>query len=242
MTAPAPPSSRAERFRLLCGQLDAMSSAADRTDPLDETVLCLAESAALAAKSAELAAAGPPGSAPRRQALAEALAAARAAVVCMTYALAAEPGVAVDWSRRMTEKSTLTVRAVPSVGVGHGVGIEHSVGADQVRRFYECVDTDDVTALVDLFTEDCVYHRPGYAPWLGRAGLTRFYTEARVIRSGKHTLTALLSDGPNVAAHGEFDGLLHSGDEVHLRFADFFELAPDGRFSRRFTYYFAPLA
>lgn len=130
----------------------------------------------------------------------------------------------------MTEERATPVRDAPRTG------------DEQVRRFYECVDSGDISALVDLFTEDCVYHRPGYAPWRGREGLARFYTEARIIRSGNHTLTALLSDGPNVAAHGEFGGVLRDGTEVHLRFADFFETAADGRFSRRFTYYFAPLA
>jgi hypothetical protein len=96
---PAPPW-RADQLRLLCGQLKAMRSNADRADPLDETVLCLAESVALAAGAAELAVAEAPGSRRRRQALTEALAAARAAVVCMTYALAGEPGADVEGAGR----------------------------------------------------------------------------------------------------------------------------------------------
>lgn len=96
---PVPPR-RADQLWLLCGHLKAMRSVADRADPLDETVLCLAESAVLAAGAADLAAAEPLGSRRRRQALAEALAAARAAVVCMTYALEGEPGVEVEGAEK----------------------------------------------------------------------------------------------------------------------------------------------
>jgi hypothetical protein len=35
--------------------------------------------------------------------------------------------------------------------------------------------------------------------------------------------------------------VLHDGGTMQLRFADFFEIGDDGRFSRRDTYYFAPL-
>ncbi|SER23777.1 nuclear transport factor 2 family protein [Actinokineospora terrae] len=210
------------RLWLLDGLIEAVRAVSDRADPLDETVLCLAESAAIAAASVESARSEPPGSSARRAAMARSLAAARAAVVCATYALADEPRV--EWSKTMTT----TDQAVD--------------GAALARAVYDRVDADDVEGLLALFTEDCVYTRPGYQPWVGHAGLATFYREVRSIRSGAHTLTAVLATGRDVAVHGEFHGLLRTGDEVHLRFAEFLELAADGRVARRITYYFAPLA
>jgi ketosteroid isomerase-like protein len=64
-----------------------------------------------------------------------------------------------------------------------------AVGA--VRRYYSLVDANDVAGIVDLFTDDAVYHRPGYEPLVGRQDLERFYREDRVIQAGAHRLTAI---------------------------------------------------
>jgi len=114
-------------------------------------------------------------------------------------------------------------------------------GVARVRHYYRLVDAGDVPALVSLFTPDATYHRPGYEPLVGHAGLTRFYGQDRVIREGRHTLSAVVATGGDVAVHGEFHGVLRDGREVGLRFADFFTLTTDGRFSRRDTFFFAPL-
>ncbi len=110
-----------------------------------------------------------------------------------------------------------------------------------VRRYYELVDAGDVSALVAMFTADATYHRPGYEPMRGHDGLTAFYGGERVIREGRHTLDTVVPAGSNIAVHGVFEGVLHDDREVSLRFADFFVLEPDGRFSRRDTFFFAPL-
>ncbi|MFI8325546.1 nuclear transport factor 2 family protein [Streptomyces sp. NPDC085529] len=112
---------------------------------------------------------------------------------------------------------------------------------DRVRHYYDLVDAGDVPGLVGLFTPDAVYHRPGYPPFDGHEGLTRFYGGTRVIRTGRHTLTTIVADGSDIAVHGEFHGELHDGTTVGLRFADFFRVAADGRFGRRDTFFFAPL-
>lgn len=113
--------------------------------------------------------------------------------------------------------------------------------AERVRHYYELVDADDVPGLIALFAEDAVYHRPGYEPLVGHGDLNRFYTEDRVIESGRHSVTSLVTGENDVAVMGEFAGVLKNGREVSLRFADFFTL--DGRllFARRDTYFFAPL-
>jgi ketosteroid isomerase-like protein len=109
-------------------------------------------------------------------------------------------------------------------------------------RYYELVDRDDVPGLVSLFAPDATYHRPGYEPMVGHAGLTTFYSGQRVIESGRHTVHTTVTEGATVAVHGEFHGVLRDGNPVDLRFADFFAVGPDGRFTRRDTFFFAPLA
>jgi steroid delta-isomerase len=117
-----------------------------------------------------------------------------------------------------------------------------STAERRVRRFYECVDRGDVPGLVDLFAADSVYHRPGYEPYRGRHGMARFYGRERVIRDGRHTIHTLIAADGEVAVRGEFHGALHDGSAVHLRFADFFTVAANGQFTRRDTFFFAPLA
>lgn len=101
-----------------------------------------------------------------------------------------------------------------------------------------------MAALVALFTPEATYHRPGYAPMIGHAAMTAFYGGTRVIREGTHsiaTIATIVAADDRVAVRGSFAGTLHDGTAVDLRFSDFFELAPDGRFSRRDTFFFAPL-
>lgn len=114
-------------------------------------------------------------------------------------------------------------------------------GESSVRRYYELVDKGDVPGLVALFGIDAVYHRPGYPPLRGREELHRFYSGQRVIKEGKHTLGDVVVSGDAVAVHGSFHGMLHNGEAVEARFADFFRFNPDGTFSRRDTFFFVPL-
>jgi ketosteroid isomerase-like protein len=113
-------------------------------------------------------------------------------------------------------------------------------GRAAVERYYRLVDDNNVRELVELFAEDSVYHRPGYRPLVGRAALATFYGSERVIESGRHVLSAVLTDGTRTAVRGEFTGRLKDGRDVRVRFADFFEHAADGLFARRETYFFAP--
>lgn len=110
-----------------------------------------------------------------------------------------------------------------------------------VRHYYELVDAGDVAALVELFTPDAVYHRPGYEPLRGHSELLRFYEGERVIESGRHEISQLIAVGREAAVHGVFDGVLHSGERVSLRFADFFDVTEAGTFSGRRTFFYAPL-
>ncbi|MDU0294818.1 nuclear transport factor 2 family protein [Saccharothrix longispora] len=110
-----------------------------------------------------------------------------------------------------------------------------------VHDFYRFVDSDDVPALVAMFTEDTTYHRPGYPPVVGQDGMSHFYTHQRVIKAGEHRVESVVLEGDQVAVRGSFEGVLRDGTRTSLRYADFFTLAADGRFSKRETFFFAPL-
>lgn len=111
-----------------------------------------------------------------------------------------------------------------------------------VRTFYDRVDRGDVPGLAALFAEGCVYHRPGYAPYVGRAGVEKFYGAERTIRDGAHNIESVIVTGREAAVQGSFAGTLHDGSPVALRFADFFHFDDKGRVTRRETYFNAPLA
>ncbi|MEV6146688.1 nuclear transport factor 2 family protein [Streptomyces sp. NPDC051992] len=113
--------------------------------------------------------------------------------------------------------------------------------ADTVRLYYRLVDEGDIDGLVQLFDTTAEYLRPGYEKLTGHKELERFYREERVIESGRHSVLKLIHDGQDVAVHGVFEGELRDGTHASLRFADFFELTPAGTFSRRETFFFAPM-
>jgi steroid delta-isomerase len=110
-----------------------------------------------------------------------------------------------------------------------------------VRSYYELVDKGDTSGLVALFGPNAVYRRPGYPPLCGRDDIKRFYQDQRVIRVGRHSLETIVASGSDVAVHGLFQGILHTGEQVDARFADFFAFNADGTVARRDTFFFAPL-
>lgn len=109
-----------------------------------------------------------------------------------------------------------------------------------VRRYYELVDAGDIDGVVGCFTQDAVYHRPGYAPMAGREALTAFYGGERVIADGRHTLDVLLVDGSQVAVHGRFIGTLKDGSAATVGFADFWVLDKEGRATTRHSFFDTP--
>lgn len=108
---------------------------------------------------------------------------------------------------------------------------------ERVREYYRAVDANDVDGLLGLFSDDCVYERPGYAPLVGKPALAAFYATDRVIESGRHELTNVVAQQDSVAVEGRFVGQLKNGTAVEVRFADFFRTSGDVFVSRQ-TYFF----
>ena len=135
------------------------------------------------------------------------------------------------------------VRGPEAAGPGaQGAAKAEGEGAERlVNRYYTLVDTGRFDELVALFAPDAVYERPGYEALAGREALADFYRSRRVIEQGRHRLTRVVVDGENAVAEGTFAGTLRGGDEVSLRFSDFFTVGADGLFSHRVTYFFSEL-
>lgn len=108
-------------------------------------------------------------------------------------------------------------------------------------RHFALIDAGEPADMAALFEPDAVYTRPGFGPFLGREGILRFYTRLRPIREGAHSLETVIASGGQVAVRGGFTGVLHSGAPIELRFSDFFTVGATGLFSRRETFFAAPL-
>lgn len=87
--------------------------------------------------------------------------------------------------------------------------------------YYQLVDAGDVDGVVDWFTPNGIYHRPGYPPMEGADALREFYSGERVIESGQHHVDAVIVDGVRAAVYGRFVGRLKDGTAVSVGFADF---------------------
>lgn len=104
-------------------------------------------------------------------------------------------------------------------------------------QYYATVDAGDPQATADLFAPDATYDRPGYDTMTGPA-IREFYTGARVIESGSHTLSQIVVEGNTAAIHGTFDGVLKDGSQAHEGFADFMDFNADGLISKRRSFFY----
>ncbi|NBE50753.1 nuclear transport factor 2 family protein [Streptomyces sp. YC537] len=88
-----------------------------------------------------------------------------------------------------------------------------------------------------VFTDDCTYQRPGYAPFVGLRRVERFYREERLIASGRHEVHQVVAEGSSIVCRGRFRGLSRTGVPLDEGFCDLYSLAGD-RIRTRHTYFF----
>lgn len=109
-----------------------------------------------------------------------------------------------------------------------------------VQGYYDALDAGDTEAVLEFFSGDVLYRRPGYERMNGLEALRRYYTAERKLTPGRHVLHSILVDGQNVAAHGEWEGDLKDGGRRAVGFAAFFVFNPRGRAMEHTTYFFVP--
>lgn len=111
---------------------------------------------------------------------------------------------------------------------------------DTVERMFEAIDASRWELLPGIFSESCIYERPGYPPIHGIEALTRFYSQERRIASGRHVIGGHYECPSGLIVTGSFSGHLRDGQQVSVEFADCYGFA-DGLIDRRKTYFYAPL-
>jgi|SRR6185437_10017326 len=108
-----------------------------------------------------------------------------------------------------------------------------------VSKLFDIIDSGHWNGLDRVFTDDCVYERPGYPPLRGLNALRQFYAEERIIAEGKHLVERVVGDSDSAACWGTFTGISRSGDQLAEEFADTF-LIVDGRIRYRKTFFYRP--
>ncbi|MEV4132001.1 nuclear transport factor 2 family protein [Dactylosporangium sp. NPDC049742] len=101
------------------------------------------------------------------------------------------------------------------------------------------IDRRDWAGLVDLVTDDVVYHRPGCPPIEGVSAFVEFYERRCIVLSGRHAVQRCVELPDQAFCWGRFEGMSHAGVPLVETFADWFELR-DGRISGRRTFFYRP--
>lgn len=109
-----------------------------------------------------------------------------------------------------------------------------------VHGYYEAMDRDDIDSVLEFFSGDVLYRRPGYERIVGMDALRQYYASDRQIATGRHVLTSVIVEGQRVAAHGTFEGDLRDGSTTSVGFAAFFVFDLNGRAAEHTTYFFVP--
>jgi len=109
-----------------------------------------------------------------------------------------------------------------------------------VQRYYDALDRDDLEAVLDCFSGDVLYRRPGYEVISGMEKLRSYYSGDRQLAPGRHLVRDMLVEGNRVAAHGMYEGQLKQGERTAVGFAAFFSFDMNGRIAEHTTYFFTP--
>ena len=100
---------------------------------------------------------------------------------------------------------------------------------DVIREFCEAVERGNLPEILDLFSEDAVYHNIPVAPVQGRAGIES--TLKMFMEPGGETEFEILhlAVRGNVVLPGRIDRLTVQGKRVELPVMGAFEVDPDGK-------------
>lgn len=109
-----------------------------------------------------------------------------------------------------------------------------------VQGYYDALDSDDIESVLDAFSGDVLYRRPGYETISGMDQLRAYYSADRKLTAGRHVLRAMIAEENSVAAHGVYDGALKEGGSTSMGFAAIFVFDNNGRIAEHTTYFFTP--
>ena len=109
-----------------------------------------------------------------------------------------------------------------------------------VQHYYDALDRDDLEAVLELFSGEVLYRRPGYEVIAGLERLRAYYSGDRKLAAGRHLVRDVLVEGQKAAAHGMYEGQLKDGERTAMGFAAFFSFDMNGRIAEHTTYFFTP--
>lgn len=109
-----------------------------------------------------------------------------------------------------------------------------------VQQYYQALDRDDLESVLECFSGDVLYRRPGYANIAGMDSLREYYASGRKLEPGRHLVRDVVVEGQRAAAHGMYEGQLKDGERTTVGFAAFFTFDGHGRVAEHTTYFFTP--
>lgn len=108
---------------------------------------------------------------------------------------------------------------------------------DFILEMFDFIDSRQWAGLREKFCDDVVYERPGYDPIEGLDDLLTFYSEVRIIASGKHHLSHVVVNEGAGASWGRFIGEGKDSSPLDERFADVYTFE-NGKIKHRTSYFF----
>lgn len=113
---------------------------------------------------------------------------------------------------------------------------------DELRRsvqgYYDALDAGDTEAVLDFFSGDVLYMRPGYDRFVGMDKLREYYENSRKLGQGRHILRTIIVEGQQAAAHGTWEGETKDGSRVTQGFAALFAFGTHDRITEHTTYFY----
>lgn len=94
-----------------------------------------------------------------------------------------------------------------------------------IAEYYRGIDRRNLESALACFAPDAVYHRPGYADFVGFDAISTYYRDGRVIADGTHEIESMIEAKDAVAVQGGFRGTSRSGLPLSVRFADFWSFS-----------------
>ena len=82
------------------------------------------------------------------------------------------------------------------------------------------IDEQDWDSLAKLLSDESVYEVSGFPRFEGKREVMDYYENIRPIKSGKHYITSILTDGDRGVCCGKFSGEKKDGEKIDLFFVD----------------------
>lgn len=113
------------------------------------------------------------------------------------------------------------------------------LNAEWVSLFFNAVDNRNWKELELMLDENIVYERPGYEPMVGRQDVMTFYTQKRIISSGRHNIKNILINDNIIVCNGSFSGESNQSLKLDVEFCDIYFFNGVSLFYRK-TFFHVP--